>query len=386
MARIYPTTVVALVIIIVVVYMLVFYLPIPGAQGDDRQAKGLLDNKPDAPLGVLLAPNQAPQNTSQVKLAPKQASKLNKPHPGTDVVNVVVCSDEKTLGGLIATVNSIWLNSKAHVKFHVVVDKVSQLHLRSWFAVPALQDIDYTMVTFNESWIQTKPPDKDGKKDNVPPMTYARFYFPRLFPTLSGRVIFVDSDTVVQGDIAELNNTKMEPGVAVALSDDCSSVSSRASLRQNVYANYLNFHNERVKKLGLNPMTCSFNVGVFVANVSLWKEQKITAKLDYWLALNAKDDIWGSGTLRGGGNAAPPMMIILYKQHTDIPPEWHVRHLGVTSGTRYSENFVKSAKLLHWNGHFKPWGRTSQHTLIWEKYFLPDPMGKFKLVRKYNVA
>ena len=57
---------------------------------------------------------------------------------------------------------------------------------------------------------------------------------------------------------------------------------------QNVYANYLNFHNERVKKLGLNPMTCSFNVGVFVANVSLWKEQKITAKLDYWLALNAK--------------------------------------------------------------------------------------------------
>ena len=94
------------------------------------QSQGLLDTKPDAPLDVLLALNQAPQNTSQVKLAPKHASKLNKPHPGTDVVNVVVCSDEKTLGGLIATVNSIWLNSKAHVKFHVVVDKVSQLHLR----------------------------------------------------------------------------------------------------------------------------------------------------------------------------------------------------------------------------------------------------------------
>ena len=63
-------------------------------------------------------------------------------------------------------------------------------------------------------------------------MTFARFYFLRLFPKLSGRVVFVDSDTIVQGDIAELNNTKIAPGVAVALSDDCSSVSSRASLHQ----------------------------------------------------------------------------------------------------------------------------------------------------------
>ena len=48
-------------------------------------------------------------------------------------MNVVVCSDERTLGGLIATVNSIWLNTKSHVKFHIVVDKNSLLHLRYAF-------------------------------------------------------------------------------------------------------------------------------------------------------------------------------------------------------------------------------------------------------------
>ncbi|XP_038079182.1 glycosyltransferase 8 domain-containing protein 1-like [Patiria miniata] len=383
MARIYPTTVVALMIIAVVVYMLVFYLPLPSNQGDDRKPKDVLAAKPDGPL--LLAPAHPKRNTSKgSKSGLRKAPQLHKlSHKGKDVVNVVVCSDEKTLGGLIATVNSIWLNTKSHVKFYIMVDKESLLHLRSWLAIPALRDIDYTMVAFNESWVKGRTQAKDVRRESVSPMTFARFYFTKTFPALTGRVIFIDSDTIVQGDIAELNNTKMEPGVALALSDDCSSSSSRASLRQNVYSNYLNFLNENIKKLGLNPMACSFNAGVFVANVTLWKEQKITERLDYWLSINAKEDIWS--TQRGGGNAAPPMMIVLYKQHTDIPPEWHVRHLGVTSGTRYSENFVKSAKLLHWNGHFKPWGRTSQHTLVWEKYFLPDPMGKFRLVRKYKV-
>ncbi|XP_022096956.1 glycosyltransferase 8 domain-containing protein 1-like [Acanthaster planci] len=383
MARIYPTTVVALLIIVVVVYLLVFYLPLPANQPDDRKPKDLLAAKQDGPL--LIAPGQHKRNTSKgSKLGPGRAPQLQRPSfKGKDIVNVVVCSDEKTLGGLIATVNSIWLNSKSHVKFYIMVDKESLLHLRSWLAIPALQDIDYTMVAFNESWVKGKTQAKDVRRDSVSPMTFARFYFAKVFPTLRGRVVFVDSDTIVQGDIADLNNTKMEPGVAVALSDDCSSSSSRASLHQNVYSNYLNFKSERIKKLGLNPMACSFNAGVFVANISLWKEQKIMEKLDYWLGVNAREDIWT--TQRGGGNAAPPMMIVLYKQHTEIPPEWHVRHLGVTSGTRYSENFVKSAKLLHWNGHFKPWGRTSQHTLVWEKYFLPDPMGKFKLIRKYKV-
>lgn len=43
---------------------------------------------------------------------------------------------------------------------------------------------------------------------------------------------------------------------------------------------------------------------------------------------------------------------------------------------------MKKAKLLHWNGPFKPWGRTAQHSDLWEKYFIPDPSGQFKVVRR----
>ena len=55
---------------------------------------------------------------------------------------------------------------------------------------------------------------------------------------------------------------------------------------------------------------------------------------------------------------------------------------GLTTGTSYTKNFVRSAKLLHWNGHFKPWGRRSQHADLWDKYFIQDPTGEFEPVRR----
>ncbi|GLD75442.1 glycosyltransferase 8 domain-containing protein 2 [Lates japonicus] len=48
---------------------------------------------------------------------------------------------------------------------------------------------------------------------------------------------------------------------------------------------------------------------------------------------------------------------------------------------RYSESFLQEAHLLHWNGPFKPWNYPAVHLDRWEKWFIPDPSGKFSLVR-----
>ena len=59
-----------------------------------------------------------------------------------------------------------------------------------------------------------------------------------------------------------------------------------------------------------------------------------------------------------------------------------ISYTGLTSGTSYNKDFIRSAKLLHWNGHFKPWGRASQHTDVWDRYYLQDPTGELSPVRK----
>ena len=49
---------------------------------------------------------------------------------------------------------------------------------------------------------------------------------------MKGRLVFIDSDAVVQGDIEELSRISMRTGDAVAFSDDCSTVSNRVGLHQ----------------------------------------------------------------------------------------------------------------------------------------------------------
>lgn len=100
------------------------------------------------------------------------------------------------------------------------------------------------------------------------------------------------------------------------------------------------------------------------------------------MKLNVEEGLY-SRTL-AGSITTPPLLIVFYQQHSTIDPMWNVRHLGSSAGKRYSPQFVKAAKLLHWNGHFKPWGRTASYTDVWEKWYIPDPTGKFNLIRRYT--
>ncbi len=57
---------------------------------------------------------------------------------------------------------------------------------------------------------------------------------------------------------------------------------------QNSYIGFLDFKKEAIKKLGMRANTCSFNPGVFVANLTEWKQQNITSQLEFWMERNAK--------------------------------------------------------------------------------------------------
>ncbi|XP_071479159.1 glycosyltransferase 8 domain-containing protein 1-like [Diadema antillarum] len=372
MARVHVTTFVTVCLVALVLYILYFHTP----QADEEEIDPPAAIK-DIHIGGVPA-NSAYRDNPQ-GLPSKNVTKGSGQE---GKVNVLLCSDGSTLGGMVAAMNSIYLNSRAKIKFYLVVDKDSLDHLSKWITQSSLKDLDYTIKVFDESWVKDKITFRDRRMELGSPLNYARLYFPRIFPDLKGRVIFVDSDTITQGDIVELNATKLEPGHAVAFSDDCSAVTSRYGIIINKYASFLNFQNEKLKGLGLNPMECSFNTGVFVVDVAEWKKQNVTARLDYWVTVNSKEDVYGNQ--RGGGHSGPPMLIVFYKKYTAIPPEWHIRHLGVTTGARYSEAFLKAAKLLHWNGRFKPWGHNSQHTLVWEKYYVHDPTGEFQIARRYG--
>lgn len=300
-------------------------------------------------------------------------------------IPVLITAAEERLGAVIAAMNSIYMNSKANVAFTIVTLNDTADHLQMWLSKTKLKSVKYKIVIFKPELLNGKISKDPQMLEAAKPLTFARFYLPLYLPEAE-KAIYLDDDVIVQGDIQELYETNLKPGHAAAFSDDCDSASAKGIIRgagnQNNYIGFLDFKKDAIKKLGMRANTCSFNPGVIIANITEWKNQNITRQLENWMALNTQEDLY-SKTL-AESITTPPLLIVFYKRHSTIDPMWHIRHLGTTgAGNRYSPQFVKAAKLLHWNGHYKPWGRTSSFSDVWDKWFIPDPTGKFHPMRRH---
>ncbi|XP_069793299.1 glycosyltransferase 8 domain-containing protein 1 [Narcine bancroftii] len=298
-------------------------------------------------------------------------------------IPILIPAVEERLGGVISAINSIYSNTRSNVVFYIITTNDTISHLRSWLQKQELMNINYKIVEFDQRILRGKV-QGDIDSPEVKPLTFARFYLPMLVSSPK-KAIYLDDDVIVQGDIQELYDTELKPGHAAAFSEDCDSLSSKVLVRgagsQNTYLGFLDYKKETIRKLGMKAGTCSFNPGVFVANLTEWKQQNITEQLEKWMEINVAENLYG-GAL-AGSVTTPPMLLVFYKQYSSIDPLWHVRHLGSIAGTRYSSHFIKAAKLLHWNGRFKPWGRTSTYSELWDRWYVPDPTGKFHPVRRH---
>lgn len=301
-------------------------------------------------------------------------------------IPILLSAAEERLGAVVAVINSVYQNSKANIVFTIVTQNDTVDHLKAWLSDTKLKYVKHKIVVFNPEHLKGKIPKDSQNLEAAKPLTFARFYLPLYIPEAE-KAIYLDDDIIVQGDIQELYDTNIKQGHAAAFSDDCDSASSKGIVRgagnQNNYIGFLDFKKESIKKLGMRAITCSFNPGVIVANLTEWKNQNITQQLEHWMELNTQEDLY-SKTL-AESITTPPLLIVFYKRHSTIDPMWHIRHLGTTgAGNRYSLPFVKAAKLLHWNGHYKPWGRTSSFSDVWDKWYIPDPTGKFHPVRRHT--
>uniref|UniRef100_A0A671WQM2 Glycosyltransferase 8 domain containing 2 n=1 Tax=Sparus aurata TaxID=8175 RepID=A0A671WQM2_SPAAU len=290
-------------------------------------------------------------------------SKLMRVQEADNVVPVIICASEERVGATMATINSVHSNTDASVFFYIVT--LLRRHDETWKT--KLKGI---IVTVSKS---------GNNATFVLQLNFVRFYLP-LLDISHKRVIYLDDDVIVQGNIEDLFNVKLKPGNAAAFATDCDLPSTHEMVRsigmQTTYMGYLDYRKQVVRDLGIHPRDCSFNPGVFVADMNEWKKQKITKQLEKWMEENFRQNIYSSAM--AGGVATPPMLIVFHDKYTTLDPLWHVRHLG---NSTVGSTFLEEARLLHWNGPFKPWNYPAVHLDLWERWFIPDPSKKFSLVR-----
>ncbi|RMC03033.1 hypothetical protein DUI87_20226 [Hirundo rustica rustica] len=233
------------------------------------------------------------------------------------------------MGAAVAAISSIYSNTEANVLFYIVGLKTTIPHIRKWIENSKLKEIKFKVVEFNPMVLKGKIRQDASRPELLQPLNFVRFYLPLLIHKHE-KVIYLDDDIIVQGDIQELYDTKLAPGHAAAFSDDCDLPSTHEMVRsvgmQNTYMGFLDYRKQAIRDLGISPSTCSFNPGVIVANMTEWKHQRITKQLEKWMQRNVEENLYSS-TL-GGGVATSPMLIVFHGKYSSINPMWHIRHLG----------------------------------------------------------
>ncbi|CAL1569170.1 unnamed protein product [Knipowitschia caucasica] len=298
------------------------------------------------------------------------------------VIPVVLCAAEERLGAAMATVNSIYSNTDAEVYFYIVTLRDAVRLTRQYIEKTKLKHIKYKILEFNPMVLKGKVKPESSRPELLHPLNFVRFYLP-LLDIKHRKLIYLDDDVIVQGDIRDLFSVQLDHGHAAAFASDCDLPQSHEAMRslgmQTTYMGFLDYRKQQVRDLGISPSKCSFNPGVFVADVDEWRRQALTKELERWLQQNYRHNIYSSALV--GGVATPPLLIVFHDRFTRLEPQWNVRHLGFSPDAYYAESELQKAQLLHWNGPFKPWTSPSVHAELWERWFIPDPSGHFRLVR-----
>lgn len=182
-------------------------------------------------------------------------------------ISIIVASDNHYAIMIAALLKSIDLNHKTneHIDFYIIDDGISPKFRKELETI-----VDPERITIK--WFLSKeivPKDITIPVDNsaFPLTVYMRVFSPYVVGNEVEKLIYLDVDTIVQGDISELWNIPLNDYTIGAIQD----VGKTVDCKWGGIANY--------KELGLTADTKYFNSGVLVINPKKWKSENISNKI-----------------------------------------------------------------------------------------------------------
>lgn len=215
-----------------------------------------------------------------------------------------------------------------------------------------LDSLNNNLVTFD--WIQAP----DSLPENLPiakhvlphinKSTYYRLLLSRILPDNIEKIIYLDSDLVILGDLNELWQMEIANNYVMAAQDCGIPVVSAP------------YGIKKYNELGISPTQKYFNAGVLVMNISKWRSEDIDVKLFKYLETHRE-------FVQHHDQEA--MNAVFAGAWGEISPQWNQTPLlfGYSSWNEspYQEldysNAVNNPYIVHYASTAKPWNSFEQH-------------------------
>ena len=180
---------------------------------------------------------------------------------------------------------------------------------------------------------------------------YYRLSIPAVLPKELSKVIYLDSDLIVNTNIGELWDLDVEQNHILAVPEqgkNCLYVSSPFGLLM-------------YKELGIDPSSKQFNTGVMLINLDKWREDNISRKVIEFLEQNKEKVRWWD---QDGLNA------VLAGKWKEIDHRWNLLTQifynpswkdGPIKDKKKYEELINHPYIVHFNSPSKPWHWNSKH-------------------------
>lgn len=261
-------------------------------------------------------------------------------------VHVALAFDQGYLTPLYVLLTSIFMNNSAEqVVIHAIGTGLSGAEYQGITNFVAEQSGTIHFYTIQGTDVNKFIlPDHEG--NYLSAAIYYRLFFPFLVNDVS-RLLYIDVDTLVVGDLAEIFDLNMGGRPVAAVTDTDMPVRS-----------------------DLNILTAEeyFNSGILLIDVASWKEQRVTERA-LTIIQNEPERI-----KRYPDQDA--LNMTLRDNWYKLPTKYNLMRLYVPNEVpkRKLDDFLKDQKIIHYNGK-KPWFSDCEHRLrhVYQQYARLSP-------------
>lgn len=240
------------------------------------------------------------------------------------LVHVCLCSDDSDLRPVAVAIRSSFLSASSPelLRFHLITTpEFSQLFQR--LLKTHLPDVPVQVHTNSELQLKLHglaEPRRPGppSRNIVGPFSLAPFYLPGFLGKSIGkskRIIFLEANTAVLGDLGELRNMNLQGHVCAA----ATSCSSR-------WSDLIDFG--ELKRLGVHTIkpnnTCAVSHAVVVFDLPRWRKQDVNTKVEEWLSRYKRVQ----DHLITGSISEVPWMIAMAEGYAEMSQQWDCNGLA----------------------------------------------------------
>jgi lipopolysaccharide biosynthesis glycosyltransferase len=254
-----------------------------------------------------------------------------------DKINIVLAADDNYAQHVTVTMASVLLNSgkKKSINFYLLSDNISSTN------------IDKISSTVNKLCgnieflnIQSENFEKIYTSGHVSRAAYFRLDAANILPKSIKKVIYLDADLLVYGDIDKLWNIDMGKMPIAAVADYGIMASKRLRRQKNGY-------------FGLPFNAPYFNSGVLILNLDLWRENNYSQKVIECASNN-----------RFSNHDQDALNKIFMNDWYELPLCWNVippifnLFFKILSKSAFRKDAIKAKKnpsIFHYAGSYKPW-------------------------------